>query len=192
MFHNIFPLIVEDIAIDIISCIFDKIKYVILYHKTCDFSAKESVCFCTGISSQMNIPTPYALKVSFQIFGWGMRTHIQNAKHFEWVFARSASSNKNTTQFRVVFLFGDPYGNRTHVFSVRGWCLNRLTNEPWHIRSIIIHFFAVFVKWFSKSFFKKINFSWNTHIFKVFSLFLYIFYRNLLIFARGRDKIKLE
>ena len=31
----------------------------------------------SGISSQMNIPTPYALKASFQIFGWGMRTHIQ-------------------------------------------------------------------------------------------------------------------
>ena len=29
----------------------------------------------SGISSQMNIPTPYALKASFQIFGWGMRTH---------------------------------------------------------------------------------------------------------------------
>ena len=27
-----------------------------------------------GISSGMNIPTPYALKASFQIFGWGMRT----------------------------------------------------------------------------------------------------------------------
>ena len=35
------------------------------------------ICY-TGISSQMNIPTPYALKASFQIFGWGMRTHIQN------------------------------------------------------------------------------------------------------------------
>ena len=28
------------------------------------------------------------------------------------------------------FPFGDSYGNRTHVFSVRGWCLNRLTNGP--------------------------------------------------------------
>ena len=35
-------------------------------------------CDLLGISSQMNIPTPYALKASFQIFGWGMRTHIQN------------------------------------------------------------------------------------------------------------------
>ena len=27
-------------------------------------------------------------------------------------------------------LFGDPYGNRTHVTAVKGRCLNRLTNGP--------------------------------------------------------------
>lgn len=27
-------------------------------------------------------------------------------------------------------LFGDPYGNRTHVTAVKGPCLNRLTNGP--------------------------------------------------------------
>ena len=31
---------------------------------------------------------------------------------------------------RDVFLFGDPYGNRTHVTAVKGRCLNRLTNGP--------------------------------------------------------------
>ena len=30
----------------------------------------------------------------------------------------------------MVFLFGDPYGNRTHVTAVKGRCLNRLTNGP--------------------------------------------------------------
>ena len=25
---------------------------------------------------------------------------------------------------------GDPYGNRTHVTTVKGWCLCRLTNGP--------------------------------------------------------------
>ena len=25
---------------------------------------------------------------------------------------------------------GDPYGTRTHVTTVKGWCLNRLTNGP--------------------------------------------------------------
>ena len=28
------------------------------------------------------------------------------------------------------FLFGDPYGNRTHVTAVKGRCLNLLTNGP--------------------------------------------------------------
>ena len=34
----------------------------------------QSVSCRGGISSRMNIPTPYALKASFQIYGWGMRT----------------------------------------------------------------------------------------------------------------------
>ena len=28
------------------------------------------------------------------------------------------------------FLFGDPYGNRTHITAVKGRCLNLLTNGP--------------------------------------------------------------
>ena len=28
------------------------------------------------------------------------------------------------------FFTGDPYGTRTHVTTVKGWCLNRLTNGP--------------------------------------------------------------
>ena len=36
---------------------------------------------------------------------------------------------KNHTK-RCGFLFGDPYGNRTHVTAVKGRCLNRLTNGP--------------------------------------------------------------
>ena len=34
----------------------------------------------TGISSKMNIPTPCALKASFQIFGRGMRTHAHEGR----------------------------------------------------------------------------------------------------------------
>ncbi len=34
---------------------------------------------------------------------------------------------------------GDPYGNRTHVFAVRGRCLSRLTNGPCHQRMILYH-----------------------------------------------------
>ena len=32
---------------------------------------------------------------------------------------------------RCGLLFGDPYGNRTHVTAVKGRCLNRLTNGPY-------------------------------------------------------------
>ena len=35
---------------------------------------------------------------------------------------------------RLPILFaGDPYGTRTHVTTVKGWCLNRLTNGPYHL-----------------------------------------------------------
>ena len=49
---------------------------------------------CTGISSKMNIPTPCALKASFQIFGWGMRTHAR-AYRTRCVRALGASAQKN-------------------------------------------------------------------------------------------------
>ena len=39
-------------------------------------------------------------------------------------------AKRKTTPFGVVSLFGDPYGNRTHVTAVKGRCLNRLTNGP--------------------------------------------------------------
>ena len=38
--------------------------------------------------------------------------------------------NKNLLRKQEVFIFGDPYGNRTHVTAVKGRCLNRLTNGP--------------------------------------------------------------
>ena len=37
---------------------------------------------------------------------------------------------KNKGHQKVSFIFGDPYGNRTHVTAVKGRCLNRLTNGP--------------------------------------------------------------
>ena len=37
---------------------------------------------------------------------------------------------------RCGLLFGDPYGNRTHVTAVKGRCLNRLTNGPYKRRSV--------------------------------------------------------
>ena len=41
----------------------------------------------------------------------------------------SPKQNEKAPRMRC-FRFGDPYGNRTHVFAVRGRCLNRLTNGP--------------------------------------------------------------
>ena len=32
-----------------------------------------------------------------------------------------------------LFKFGDPYGTRTHDTTVKGWCLNRLTNGPYSL-----------------------------------------------------------
>ena len=40
-----------------------------------------------------------------------------------------ADKSKKTLDERL-FVFGDPYGNRTHVTAVKGPCLNRLTNGP--------------------------------------------------------------
>ena len=39
-------------------------------------------------------------------------------------------ANKKTDTCVSVFLFGDPYGNRTHDSTLRGWRLSRLTNRP--------------------------------------------------------------
>ena len=44
----------------------------------------------------------------------------------EWV----STQNKKPSRNGLVFCFGDPYGNRTHVFAVRGRCLSLLTNGP--------------------------------------------------------------
>ena len=40
-------------------------------------------------------------------------------------------------------LFGDPYGTRTHVTTVKGWCLNRLTNGPFIFNEISVLFVMV-------------------------------------------------
>ena len=85
----------------------------------------------TGISSQMNIPTPFSLrlghtqgktiinrflrpscrfatlKASFQIFGWGMRTHSASAQAHSAV-SIPTNQQKNTTRIWVVSVI---YGN---------------------------------------------------------------------------------
>ena len=39
------------------------------------------------------------------------------------------------------FAAGDPYGNRTHIFAVRGRRLSRLTKGPGHMTLILYHTF---------------------------------------------------
>ena len=48
---------------------------------------------------------------------------------FKWFDSRLCNKKENHPK-RSGFLFGDPYGNRTHVTAVKGRCLNRLTNGP--------------------------------------------------------------
>ena len=41
----------------------------------------------------------------------------------------------------VSLFLGDPYGNRTHIFAVRGRRLSRLTKGPDHATSVLYHTF---------------------------------------------------
>ena len=44
--------------------------------------------------------------------------------------SKMTKEKPETQKCSDLFLFGDPYGNRTHVTTVKGWCLNRLTKGP--------------------------------------------------------------
>ncbi len=52
-----------------------------------------------------------------------------------WVRSILKDSKKKTHPKWMCFLFGDPYGTRTHDTTVKGWCLNRLTNGPLNCRA---------------------------------------------------------
>ena len=54
------------------------------------------------------------------------RTHLGSA--IPWI------AKRKHTPLSVFLFFGDPYGNRTHVTTVKGWCLNRLTKGPFRFR----------------------------------------------------------
>ena len=43
----------------------------------------------------------------------------------------------------LVFFAGDPYGTRTHVTTVKGWCLNRLTNGPLIFTTLVYHLLQI-------------------------------------------------
>ena len=50
------------------------------------------------------------------------------------LFDSSYGNTKKLLNPEIEELFGDPYGNRTHVTAVKGPCLNRLTNGPYIIQ----------------------------------------------------------
>ena len=79
---------------------------------------KPHLLVCTGISPSANIPSPCAGGASSPIFGRGMRTRSRLCRG--GFFVRSTITKKKNHTFWCGFLFGDPYGNRTHVSSVRG------------------------------------------------------------------------
>ena len=54
---------------------------------------------------------------------------------------------KKTCQLTSLFS-GDPYGNRTHDSTLRGWRLNRLTKGPYKRYLLFIPFFLPLVKQF--------------------------------------------
>ena len=61
----------------------------------------------TGISPLEKIPTPCALKASFQIFRWRKRTHIQNTSVLS-VFDVRTGHKKEKQDGCPAFFFGDP------------------------------------------------------------------------------------
>ena len=44
---------------------------------------------------------------------------------------------------KVCSFAGDPYGTRTHVTTVKGWCLNRLTNGPLIFTMLVYHLLQI-------------------------------------------------
>ena len=54
---------------------------------------------------------------------------LLNSRDYRGVFVDT--KNKPEQECSDLFAFGDSKGNRTPVTTVKGWCLNRLTMEPY-------------------------------------------------------------
>ena len=66
--------------------------------------------------------------------------------------------DKKESTPKCALFFGDPYGNRTHVFAVRGRCLSLLTNGPCVLNIGIITQAFRKIKPFLKKSLKKFEF----------------------------------
>ena len=60
----------------------------------------------------------------------GMRTHAQGRRPCAGSMTEGTTASAQGAIVAPRALAGDPYGNRTHVFAVRGRCLSLLTNGP--------------------------------------------------------------
>ena len=85
----------------------------------------------------------------FHCFQKNSAENIGNEVHTN----RDGTLHKESRHTPANYLGGDPYGNRTHIFAVRGRRLNRLTKGPSFDFAIIPYSFP-----HCKSFFQKIFF----------------------------------
>ena len=103
------------------------------------------------------INTNYFYYIHFFIIYSCWRLLIFPGRHQPSIFSTTDLNfcvrNGNRCTLSVIntnlFIFnsnGDSYGNRTRVTSVRGRCLNRLTNEPylWILNDLADHIYAAF------------------------------------------------
>ena len=89
----------------------------------------------------------------FFIVAWMLRSASVPNSYLKSRYIRYIVS-KQQKNHRIWWFFccGDPYGNRTHVFAVRGRCLSRLTNGPNHtdcaVWLLLYHSFTYFARAF--------------------------------------------
>ena len=105
--------------------------------KSTSISLADFLVTRTGLSPLAARPAPPLLMASFAASVVVDRAYrrqsvllSQNGSHPRSPYDTRNISKKEDTS--CIFLFaGDPYGTRTHVTTVKGWCLNRLTNGPY-------------------------------------------------------------
>ena len=78
------------------------------------------VPYLTGISPLANICSLYAWQTSLPISERQMRTHATYVAGFDERTGQPTTEKRKSRTSVLLSVVGDPYGNRTHVFSVRG------------------------------------------------------------------------
>ncbi len=116
----------------------EQILFGIHKFRKCDISTKEGKqrlidCFVNSVY----LFDDYALITCNSKDGTTKITFddIENSGFGDFV---KKQKNKSEQGCSDLFVSGDPYGTRTHVTTVKGWCLNRLTNGPLCARFALI------------------------------------------------------